>query len=191
MTPTHPDYEAFDGPALVTVTASTEHEATILIAIRDERGGAGVVPDADDSLPGYQLDLDSSGVDSGVVAIFIQVISQDGSAASLYTILVRRVSPCIAGGSVSDVTNTALISDCEALLAARDTLAGDATLNWSADRPIEGWDGVTVRGDAGAGYEAAPQQSGVDRDDPAGAWQALQTGRALSLEQPAYWAVSA
>ena len=39
-----------------------------------------------------------------------------------------------------------LVSDCEALLTSRDTLAGSATLNWSADTPIAHWDGVTVGG---------------------------------------------
>ena len=33
-------------------------------------------------------------------------------------------------GVVSDVTNAGLITDCEVLLAARDTLTGTATLNW-------------------------------------------------------------
>ena len=138
--PNHPNYEAFDGPALVTVTASTEHDATIRIVIRDERGGEGVVPDADDSLAGYQVDLDS-----GVVAIFVLVVSQDG-VASTYTTWVRAVSPCVAGGSVPDVANSGLVSDCETLLGLRDTLAGTAVLNWSADRPITVWDGVTVEG---------------------------------------------
>ena len=40
--------------------------------------------------------------------------------------------------------NPGLVSDCETLLVARDTLAGSATLNWSATRPIRRWYGVTV-----------------------------------------------
>ena len=42
--------------------------------------------------------------------------------------------------------NPGLVSDCETLLAARDTLAGTATLHWSADAPISDWDGGTVDG---------------------------------------------
>ena len=42
--------------------------------------------------------------------------------------------------------NEGLMSDSEALLAARDRLAGSTTLNWSADIPITNWDGVTVGG---------------------------------------------
>ena len=39
-----------------------------------------------------------------------------------------------------------LVADCEALLAARDTLAGSGTLNWSGSTAIASWDGVTVDG---------------------------------------------
>ena len=52
--------------------------------------------------------------------------------------------PCVSGGAVVDATNTGLISDCEALLAAQDTLAGTAALNWSADTPITDWNGVVL-----------------------------------------------
>ena len=57
--------------------------------------------------------------------------------------------PCVSGGAVVDATNTGLISDCEALLAARDTLAGTAALNWSADTPITEWNGVVLGGTHG------------------------------------------
>ena len=42
--------------------------------------------------------------------------------------------------------NPGLVSDCAALLAARDTLAGAATLDWAAETPIAEWDGVIPRG---------------------------------------------
>ena len=54
---------------------------------------------------------------------------------------------CSTGTAVPDpANNPGLVSDCEALLASRDTLAGDATLDWSADAPIASWDGVTISG---------------------------------------------
>ena len=55
-----------------------------------------------------------------------------------------RIVDCVTGGAVSDATNADLISDCEALLAARDTLAGNATLSWSASTPIAQWEGVAI-----------------------------------------------
>ena len=57
--------------------------------------------------------------------------------------------PCVSGGAVVDATNTGLRSDCERLLAARDTLAGTASLNWSADTPITEWNGVVLGGTSG------------------------------------------
>ena len=41
--------------------------------------------------------------------------------------------------------NTGLVADCAALLTAKSALEGtSANLNWSADRAISGWDGVTI-----------------------------------------------
>ena len=37
-----------------------------------------------------------------------------------------------------------LLSDCETLLAARDVLAGNATLDWKRSKPIAAWQGVAV-----------------------------------------------
>ena len=56
-------------------------------------------------------------------------------------------SDCATGTAVIDTTNNpGLVSDCNALLAARDALVGGAPLNWSANTPIADWDGVTVSG---------------------------------------------
>ena len=67
-------------------------------------------------------------------------------------LLVRPASaqvdrPCATQGAVADADNNpGLVSDCEALLAARDTLAGTATLNWSASTHISEWDGIVLEG---------------------------------------------
>ena len=54
---------------------------------------------------------------------------------------------CLTGGAVADsANNPGLAADCEVLLAAKDTLAGSATLNWSVSVPIDQWEGVAVGG---------------------------------------------
>ena len=68
----------------------------------------------------------------------------DGPWSVTNTATLTTASVCLSGGAVPDATNTGLISDCEALLAARDTLAGTASLNWSADTPITEWNGVVL-----------------------------------------------
>ena len=49
---------------------------------------------------------------------------------------------CVTEGAVTDATNTGLVSDCETLLEARDTLAERGSLNWSANTLITEWDGI-------------------------------------------------
>ncbi len=54
---------------------------------------------------------------------------------------------CATGGAVPDAANNpGLVSDCEALLDAKDTLRGTATLNWSAGASISQWDGIAIGG---------------------------------------------
>ena len=57
-------------------------------------------------------------------------------------------SQCAVGGAVANAsTNPGLVSDCETMLEARDTLVGTGTsLNWSASTPMSAWDGITVEG---------------------------------------------
>ncbi len=55
-------------------------------------------------------------------------------------------SACISGGAVTDPANAGLVSDCKALLAAGDVLAGTGALDWSVNIPMSNWEGVTVRG---------------------------------------------
>ena len=78
----------------------------------------------------------------GVLALLVAMMalahpaSAEGDAAS-----------CATGGAVPDAANNpGLVSDCDALLEARDTLAGSGSLNWSTGASIGQWVGVTVIG---------------------------------------------
>ena len=82
-----------------------------------------------------------------IVAIAVLVGAVAGLIATKAVLATPVSSDCASGGAVADAANNpGLVSDCEALLASRDTLAGRETLNWVADRPIREWEGVTVGG---------------------------------------------
>ena len=52
---------------------------------------------------------------------------------------------CSNGIAVPDPEdNPGLVQDCAVLLSIRDTLAGEATLDWSHTTPILEWEGVEV-----------------------------------------------
>ena len=58
-----------------------------------------------------------------------------------------ETAPCSAGVVVPNPgSNPALVRDCEALLTLRDTFTVRVFLNWSADKPITEWEGITVGG---------------------------------------------
>ena len=66
-----------------------------------------------------------------------------------HAVSAQQAGSCVNGGAVADAANTGRISDCEALLAGMDTLAGTAatrSLNWAADTPIADWYGVVLSG---------------------------------------------
>ena len=94
-------------------------------------------------------------------------------ATLVATILVTDVdetpsSFCITEGAVEESeSNAGLVSDCEALLSARETLARDAVLNWSAGIPIVKWDGVDVRGTPERVTRLHLNDRGLDGEIPA------------------------
>ena len=64
--------------------------------------------------------------------------------------------------------NPGLAADCDRLRAARDTLAGTGTLNWSNNVPIEDWDGVTVGDSPLRVTELRLPKKGLTGEIPAG-----------------------
>ena len=74
-----------------------------------------------------------------------QYYTEVGAYAPGAPVPAQPPPPC--GLAVPDqADNPGLMRDCINLLAAKDTLRGTATLNWSVDTPISDWDGVTVQG---------------------------------------------
>ena len=122
--------------------------------VASETAETTVTPTVNHSAASYVIKLggltDTDGVVSlndGSNVITVDVTAEDGETTLTYTVTVARgPSPCVTGGAVSDSTNTGLVSDCDALLAVKDTLAGTASLNWSADTSIARWEGLTLLG---------------------------------------------
>lgn len=72
------------------------------------------------------------------------------TAGSVYAVELRldRAAECDNGLAVPDPdANPGLVADCDALMAARDSLRGSGGLNWAFDRSILQWKGVLVQGE--------------------------------------------
>ena len=122
------------------VTAA--HQARV-----DEYGGRIAPSDAEGIIQGAELPMFISDVDR-LVEYYTAVGSYnhpDGPPAQ-----PPPVPTCANGTVITDPgSNRGLVYDCEVLLAAKDTLRGTATLNWSVDTAIASWDGVSVSGTPG------------------------------------------
>lgn len=72
------------------------------------------------------------------------------TAGSVYAVELRldRAAECDNGLAVpAPEANPGLVADCEALMAARDSLRGSGELDWAFDRSILQWTGVLVQDD--------------------------------------------
>ena len=70
------------------------------------------------------------------------------SGATATTAATAPLAECSNGTVVANPNaNPGLVSDCSALLRAKDALRGSASLNWSSGLAIASWDGVTVGSD--------------------------------------------
>ena len=98
---------------------------------------------------GEGLEYTVTGLTDGT-AYGVQVRAVNSAGGGLWSETVTGTpmsSACVTGGAVTDRTNAGLIYDCEALIEARDALAGTNSsrfLNWQADTPIADWYGVVL-----------------------------------------------
>ena len=76
---------------------------------------------------------------------------------------------CGAGVAVADpADNAALVTDCAALLEVQQALADGGALNWSVDRPMTEWDGLTLGGTPLRVQALAIGESPLTRPPPLG-----------------------
>ena len=68
----------------------------------------------------------------------------DGDTDTMTVSITVRKPVCADSAALSGYTAPGLVADCEALLASRDTLRGDQSLNWSEHLSIDNWQGVEI-----------------------------------------------
>ena len=84
---------------------------------------------------------------------------------------------CANGVAVAEPeANPGLVADCVALLASRDALRGEASLDWGADLAIGRWEGVAVEGEP-------PRVTGLDLRNKGLTGSIPRTLRRLRLDE--------
>ena len=155
----------------LAITLSSDDADTFLYLLTGSGRDGEIVASNDDIVT--NVDLDSriyANLNAGDYTIEATTFAAEETGE--FTVFVENVgssyfsSACSAGIAVEEpAANPGLVSDCEVLMSARDTLAGEASLLWSTEVPIDLWPGITVDGDPLRVTEVSLSRSRPDRGD--------------------------
>ena len=97
--------------------------------------------------PPARIEVSTASVASDETSHTLTVTDSDGDTDSLALSITVRSPGCDGSSAVSGYSGAGIVADCETLLASRDVLRGEQSLNWSMDHPIDDWEGVEIRSD--------------------------------------------
>ena len=131
--------------APATIERIAWETGTVSIELSPHTGISGHAVDfiALDGSVSLSLDVADAAVDAANNTLSWPVASQPWRSGDKLMLRIREAQ-CSKGAVIDPGASPGLLEDCEALLAARDTLAGTTTLNWTATSTITTWEGVTL-----------------------------------------------
>ena len=97
--------------------------------------------------PPARIEVSTASVASDETSHTLTVTDSDGDTDSLALSITVRSPGCDGSSAVSGYSGAGIVADCETLLASRDVLRGEQSLNWNMDLPIDDWEGVEIRSD--------------------------------------------
>ncbi len=133
-------------PARVTVALESDEDGYLFLL--DGEGVTGEVLHENDDTAGTNP-LIVADLKPGVYTI--EATTYEQGVTGKFRLEIKVISDageqCLYGRAVHDPdTNQALLNDCAVLLEAKNILGAEPSLNWSADVPMEEWEGVSLGG---------------------------------------------
>ena len=133
-------------PARVTVALESDEDGYLFLL--DGEGVTGEVLHENDDTVGTNP-LIVADLQPGVYTV--EATTYEQGVTGKFRLEIKVISnageQCLYGRAVHDPdTNQALFNDCAVLLEAKNILGAEPSLNWSADVPMEEWEGVTLGG---------------------------------------------
>ena len=138
--------DAFTGDTVGTVSASDpDEDDTVTYAITSGNDDGKFAIGAGTGEITVAGTLDHESVSS--YTLTVEASDGNGGTATATVVITVIEASCTNGIAVPGPDdNPGLVSDCTVLLGMRDTLAGDATLDWSPFTAMSDWYGVTMEG---------------------------------------------
>ena len=97
--------------------------------------------------PPAKVEISTASVAADEASYVLTVTDGDGDTDSLSVSITVSSAECAGSTAVSGYTGDGVVADCEALLASRDILRGEQSLNWSVSLPIVDWQGLAIASD--------------------------------------------
>ena len=94
--------------------------------------------------PPARIGTSTTSVARGEASYTLTATDADGDTDTMTISIVVSKGVCPNSAAVSGYTGPGIVGDCEALLASRDALGGDKSLNWSEDLSIGEWQGISI-----------------------------------------------
>ena len=94
--------------------------------------------------PPARIGVSATSVAAGETSYTLTATDADGDTDTMTISITVRKGVCPNSAAVSGYSDPGIVHDCEALLASRDTLSVDQSLNWDEDLPIDEWKGVEL-----------------------------------------------
>ena len=90
------------------------------------------------------INVATTAVVSDETSYTLTATDEDGDFGTMTINITIAERVCPNSAAVSGYTDPGIIADCEVLLASRDTLRGDQSLNWSEDESIDSWQDIVI-----------------------------------------------
>ena len=150
----------------VSATGSLADDTVTYSITAGDEGGKFAIDDSTGRIT-VAGDLNSSVGTS--FTLTVEATDTSGGAATVtVTVTVRITVTCDSGTAVPNPAGKpGLVADCMTLLGLQSALAGTAPLNWSADRAMDTWDGVSLGGTPRRVTRLALEQQGLTGSIPA------------------------
>ena len=94
--------------------------------------------------PQARIGVSATSVAAGETSYTLTATDADGDTDTMTISITVRKGVCPNSAAVSGYSDPGIVHDCEALLASRDVLSVDQSLNWDEDLPIDEWKGVEL-----------------------------------------------
>ena len=94
--------------------------------------------------PPARIGVSATSVAADATSYTLTATDADGDTDTMTISITVRKGVCPNSAAVSGYSDPGIVHDCEALLASRDTLSVDQSLNWDEDLPIDEWKGIRI-----------------------------------------------